>query len=124
MGIIAIDLWDKKVGIAHENSGFSFPRAIVKRSELISYLKKLEKEYSYDTIIVGLPYDLYGKELRQLEKTQKFIEKLRSIFSQKYIEGVDERFTTFEAERNAQKGEQIDDISASLILETYLQNKK
>lgn len=124
MGIIALDLGDKKVGIAHENSGFCFPRAIIKRSEIISYLKKLERDYSYDTIVVGLPYDLYGKKLRQLEKTQKFIEKLCLIFPEKYIQGVDERFTTFEAERVAEKWEQVDDISASIILESYLQNKK
>jgi RNase H-fold protein (predicted Holliday junction resolvase) len=29
---------------------------------------------------VGLPYDLYGKNLIQLDKTKKFIERLKDIF--------------------------------------------
>jgi len=30
--------------------------------------------------VVGLPYDLYGVKIKQLEKTEKFIKKLISIF--------------------------------------------
>jgi RNase H-fold protein (predicted Holliday junction resolvase) len=46
----------------------------------------LIKDYSVETIVVGLPYDLYGKNLRQLDKTKAFIEKLKTIFPDKRIE--------------------------------------
>ena len=68
--------------------------------------------------MVGLPYDLYGKNTIQLEKTQKFIQKLHTIFPDKYIIGHDERFSSF----SAQEGflDHRDDIAAQCILQSYL----
>jgi putative Holliday junction resolvase len=125
MSIIAIDLWEKKVGIAIEINNIAFPKKIVSRIELVRELKNIfsEKE-SYDTIIVWLPYDLYWIDNKQLNKTTKFIEKLKLIFPLKKVIWIDERFTTFEAQninksfKNNKK--EVDDISASLILESYL----
>lgn len=125
MSIIAIDLWEKKVWIAIEINNIAFPKKIVSRIEIIRELKKFFSENeNYDTIIVWLPYDLYWKNTRQIDKTKKFIEKLKVIFATKKIIWVDERFTTFEAQyinksiKNSKK--EVDDISASLILESYL----
>jgi RNase H-fold protein (predicted Holliday junction resolvase) len=63
--------------------------------------------------------------LKQLEKTQKFMEKLKEIFPQLKIVWEDERFTSFAADQIvhemwAQKEWKRDDISAALILESYL----
>lgn len=123
---LAIDLWDKKCWLAVYIEWIVVPKSIVPRVKLIQELKKLVKEYNIKTIIVWLPFDLYWKKLKQLEKTKKFIEKLKIIFSELKIEWIDERFTSFEADNildnlwldknNTQK----DDISAVLILESYL----
>lgn len=120
MGIISLDLGDKRVGVAHETLGLAFPRSIIPRVEIFQYLKKLQHDYEYEIVIVGLPYDLYGKDMRQLDKTQKFIEKLRDFFPEKKIIWWDERFSSFEAKIQRKGKEPIDDISASLILESYL----
>jgi RNase H-fold protein (predicted Holliday junction resolvase) len=52
----------------------------VARHEVISVMKKYISRGSYDTIVVGLPHDLYGKRDKQLNKTKDFIEKLSRIF--------------------------------------------
>jgi putative transcription antitermination factor YqgF len=125
MSLIAIDLGEKKVWIAIEINNIAFPKKIVSRIELVRELKKIFSENeSYDTIIVWLPYDLYWIDNKQLNKTTKFIEKLKLIFPLKKIIWIDERFTTFEA-ININKSfknnkKEVDDISASLILESYL----
>jgi len=127
---LGIDLWDKRCGIALEVEGIIVPKAIVPRVELMQKLKKLSGEYSITHIIVWLPYDLYGKDKKQLNKTNLFIEKLRGIFPQVHIEWIDERFTSFEAENILQEmwGKNIwnkkDDLSAVLILESYIRKKK
>lgn len=126
-----IDLWDKRCWIATCIEGIVFPKWIILRPKLITELRKLIKEYKVEIIVVWLPYDLYWKNLRQLEKTNIFIQKLKEIFPNLKIDWVDERFTSFEADiildsmwvkdKNWNK----DDISAALILETYLkQNNK
>lgn len=120
MRCIALDVGDKKVGVAIQIEKLAFPKDIVPRIKVIDYLKKiLSQNPDITHIIVGLPYDLYDRDTKQLEKTQKFIQKLWIIFSEKTIIWHDERFTTIEArfENNAKN---IDDISASLILESFL----
>jgi len=102
------------------------PKNIVSRVSLINELKKIIKEYGSDTLVIWLPYDLFWKDFKQLDRTNKFIEKLKKIFPDMNIEWVDERFTSFEADRTlddlGQKNKkgQKDAISAALILESYL----
>ncbi len=121
-----IDLWDKRCGISVYVQWVVLPKWIVPRPLLLTQLKKLIKEYGITTIVVGLPYDLYGKNLRQLDKTNLFIEKLKNIFPNLKIEWMDERFTSFEADfvlSSMWIKDKIwnkDDISAVLILESYL----
>ncbi len=125
-----IDLWDKRCWVAVYVQGIVLPKAIILRPKLVSELRKLVKEYSVEELVVGLPYDLYGKKLRQLDKTKVFIEKLKNIFPDKKIVGIDERFTSFEADNILDtigikdKQWQKDDISAALILESYINKKK
>ena len=124
-----IDLWDKRCWIATYVEWIVFPKWIILRPKLITELRKLIKEYSVQIIVVWLPYDLYWKNLKQLDKTKVFIAKLKEIFPLLKIEWVDERFTSFEADSILDsmwvkdKNWNKDDISAALILETYLKQK-
>lgn len=124
-----IDLWDKRCWIALEIEWIVIPKDIVLRPKLVSYLKKITTEYNIQVIVVWLPYDLYQKDFKQLNKTKEFIEKLKNIFPNIKIEWVDERFTSFEADQVLNrmwiKSKQWnkDDISAVFILESYI-NKK
>jgi len=121
-----IDLWDKRCWVAIEIEWIVLPKWIILRPKLITELRKLIKEYNIKIIVVWLPYDLYGKNLKQLDKTNVFIEKLKEIFPDLKIESVDERFTSFEADSILNtmwvkdKQWNKDDISAALILESYL----
>lgn len=124
MKYIAIDLWDKRVGIATSSENIAFPKDIIQRTIVISYLKKFFLLHpDCNNIVVGLPYDLYGVHTKQLEKTQKFIEKLRSAFPEKVIVWHDERFSSFEASQWWYKDHR-DDIAAQCILQSYLDSKK
>ncbi len=124
-----IDLWDKRCWISIELQWIVMPKGIVLRHKLIIYLKKIIKEYNIWVIVVWLPYDLYWKNLKQLDKTNLFIEKLKNIFPELKIDSIDERFTSFEADLVLwelwikDKTWNKDDISAVLILESYLKQK-
>lgn len=130
MSAIAIDLWDKRCWIAVEVDWFSLAKDIVVRTKLIQNLKKYLIEYDVDTIVVGLPYDLYGKNLKQLDKTKKFMDKLVDIFPKCTIVWFDERFSSFEADNILKEfwfkdnRWQKDDLSAQIILENYLEREK
>ena len=132
MTALAIDYWDKRCGIALEIENIAIPKEIVLKVDIIKTLKKyLEKNKNIDTVIVWLPYDLYNKDKTQLNKTKEFIRELENKFKNKWykIYWIDERFTSFEADSvlkqlwNKNNHWEKDAISASLILETYLNNK-
>lgn len=131
MNLLWIDLWDKRSWIAYNVEWIIFSLPYVERLNLIKYLKKIVLEKKIEGIVVWLPYDLYNKDTRQLDKTLKFIEKLKLIFPDILIESIDERFTTFESynvlsQLNLTKSEILDKkdwMSAYLILESYI-NKK
>lgn len=127
---LSIDLGDKRCWIAVQIESIVIPKAIVLRPKLVPELKKLIKQYSITHIIVWLPYDLYWKDSKQLNKTIVFIEKLKNIFPELIIKWYDERFTTFEANLTLNKiwikntrGNK-DDISAVIILESYLKGNQ
>lgn len=127
MTCIWIDLWDKRVGVAIEREGISFPFSITPRTKIIDEIKKIREKEAVKTIVVWLPYDLYGIKTKQLEKTKSFIEKLKTIFPDIDIIGIDERFSSFEAweiQKQLWKTEKRDDIAACLILDSYLQSNK
>ena len=126
---LAIDLWDKRCWLAIELQWIVIPKEIVSRTALIDVVKKYIKEYRIKVIVVWLPYDLHNRKMRQLDKTKSFIEKLKKIFPDIKVEGMDERFTSFEADNILwemwikQRKWNKDDISACLILESYLWQK-
>lgn len=122
MSYIGIDLWDKRVGIAISQENIAFAKEIITRTQLVAYLKKLiENDTEIGAIIVWLPYDLYGIDTRQLEKTQSFIQKLQAIFPDIDVIGHDERFSSFQAAE--EYGDHRDDIAAQCILQSYLDSK-
>lgn len=123
---LGLDLWDKRCGIAVYIEWVVIPKEIVNRVEIVDKIKKYIKDYSVQTIVVWLPYDLYNLDTKQLDKTKKFIEKLKIIFPNQKIDSIDERFTSFESD-NILKSMKVSDtkwkkdaISAALILESYL----
>lgn len=130
MNYLAIDLWDKRCGLAYSQMNFAFPLPFVNRVELIQKLKKIIPERNINIIVVWVPYDLYGKQEKQKNKTLDFISKLKNIFPNISIKEMDERFTTIESISILKNiwskdiDQEKDSMSACLILESYLDKIK
>ena len=130
MSILAIDYWDKRCWLAIEVENIAIPKEIVDRQKINTYISKYVKQYNINIIVVWLPYDLYWKDLKQLEKTKRFVRELKNKYKSVKIDSIDERYTTFEAERVLEsiwideKKWKKDAISAALILESYINNIK
>ncbi len=119
MEYICIDLWNKRCWVAVSREGIAFSRDIVERVDIIKYLKKYFSEVSaLHSIVVWLPHDLYWKDTLQLERTEKFIEKLQDIFPEIPVVWHDERFSSFQAHEAS--WEHRDDIAAQIILQSYM----
>ena len=78
MTAVWIDYWDKRCWVAVEVAGFSMAKEICPRVKIMSVIRKYCREYNCDTIVIWLPYDLFWKNLVQLDKTKKFIKMLKN----------------------------------------------
>ncbi len=95
---------------------------------ILKRLEEILKEYDIDTFVVGLPINMNGTKSERVEKTEKFIHKLKCKFPGVKIAKIDERLTTVAAHRtmndlnvNKRKKKNIvDTISAVYILEIFI----
>lgn len=96
-----------------------------------NYIASLIEKNNIEEVIVGMPYNMDGTESAMCEYVKKFCEMLKLKISAK-IFFVDERLSSISAEQimhdNAVKVSKkkglIDQISATIILQTYLDCQK
>tara|TARA_B110000046_G_scaffold165801_1_gene182334 strand:+ start:160 stop:567 length:408 start_codon:yes stop_codon:yes gene_type:complete len=130
--ILALDYGGKRCGLA-----ISDPLKMIANgldtSEthlLLDNLKRIQKEYGFETLVVGLPKRLSGEMSAIEQKIIPMIEKIKKDFPVIDIVRFDERFTSKMAlesmivagankTQRAEKGN-IDKVSATLLLQEYL----
>ena len=133
--ILAIDYGSKRSGIAvtDEMQIIASGLTTVDSKNLITFLKTYCKEQSVDLFLIGLPKQMNN----ELSESEPLILKLITILKKEIphilIERVDERFTSKMAfqtmidsglkKKQRQNKALIDEISATLILQSYLHNK-
>lgn len=100
--------------------------------DLFKRLDEIVNQYNVEIIVVGMPINMNGTLGERVEKTNKFIHKLKCRYNKIKIETLDERLTTVQASRtmndlNIKKDRQkklVDTLSASYILEVYMNKIK
>lgn len=132
--ILGIDYGEKRMGIAisDANNTIALPmRTIVGDEQLfLTEIAKIIDEYRVDTIVVGLPRHLSGKDSETTAKVRKFANNLAK-FGVKII-FVDEWFTSKIAEESiredgkkpSKRKELVDKVAASLILQGFLERNR
>lgn len=120
MSFLALDLGEKRIGIAISRSGLiAEPLLTLDNSQdFISRLKDICQEEEVKKIIVGLPKSLSGESNEQIRKTKETAKKIKRELKMP-IEFVDESFTSKMAEERFGR-ERIDEEAAVIILQDYL----
>ena len=133
--ILAVDFGKKRCGLAATDDLRIIASGLdtVETSVLMEYLKKYFEKNSVDEVVIGLPTDLKGNMSEVEEDIQKFIEELKNEFPEVSVERFDERFTSKIAsyfisqsgknKKQRQEKGLIDKVSATLILQQYLEQK-
>ena len=134
--LLGLDVGDTRIGVAlsDELGVAAHPLCTLTRKnrkvDLIA-ISDLVSIHKVECVVIGLPISLDGSIGTQAEKIQKFAKRLEHVIDIP-IEFQDERFTTAEAEEilhelnkdaKAQK-ELIDEVSAVIILDDYLNRDK
>lgn len=133
MRILGIDYGDVRTGTAISDPlGFTAQGLETinhgnNEKMLLDRLDEIIKQYSVELIVIGFPINMNATKGPRAEKTEKFIEKLKSRFHLK-VEKIDERLTTVSAHRTMtelsiskdKKKSIVDTMSATYILQMYL----
>ncbi len=130
--ILSIDYGTRRVGFA-----ITDPMNIIAQGldtlqykaqiELINHIKSLSEEFNIETIIIGMPLNLKGEKGMMAKEVEEFRVKLEETLNLPVLP-IDERFTSFEAERHlrsagikpSKQKHLIDKISATILLQQYL----
>lgn len=133
--LLAIDYGRKRCGIAVTDTLRIIANGLttVATGELIEFVKRYMSTEPVDRVIVGYPTTLRGEPSESVKYLTPVINRLRKEIAPVEIEFIDERFTSALAHRAMLDGgmkkmdrrnrEIVDEISASIILNDYLQSK-
>lgn len=134
--IIAIDYGSKRVGLAVTDplQIIATGLATVHSAELIAYLEKYIQKEEVTRIVVGEPRRHDGSLPQVSEAINNLVVHLSRKFPDLKIERQDERFTSKMAsdaismsgkkKKDRQRKDLVDEISATLILQAYLNRIK
>ena len=134
--VLAIDYGLKRTGLAVTDPLriIATPLETVATSSLIQFLVAYSKKETVDEFVVGMPKTLLNEDSQIAPDVRKFVADLKRQFSEKPVHLVDERFTSSMAmdamiaggmkKKDRQVKGNVDKISATIILQSFLENIK
>ena len=132
--VLCLDVGDRTLGIAISDSSHTIAQGVhslrfssSSPKEKVAYIKKMISSHRVGKIVIGIPFDLRGREGEQAKKTREFARLLKEEVNIPIV-FADERFTSLAAERflreggvNLRKRRKIKDkVAATILLQDYL----
>lgn len=137
MRILSIDYGSKRTGIAVTDPLQIIANGLVTVAtvDLYAYVEDYIKREAVERIVIGKPMQPNGKPSENLARVENFYNRWRNHHPEVPIEYYDERFTSILAHRAMIEGGVkkkvrkenkglVDEISATIILQDYLQSRK
>ncbi|CAM1355001.1 putative pre-16S rRNA nuclease [Tenacibaculum halocynthiae] len=133
--VLAIDFGKKRTGIAvtDELQIIASGLTTIDTNNLISFLKDYITKETVDLFLVGKPKQLNNTDSESEVLITPFLEKISKAIPNIPIKRIDERFTSKMAfqtmidsglkKKQRQNKALVDEISATIILQSYLYNK-
>jgi putative holliday junction resolvase len=133
--ILGIDWGQKRIGLAVTDplQIFASPLTTVSPAEFDSFIIDYLKKEMVDAFVIGYPVQMNNQPSESVTYINPFIKKLKKSYPEKAIFLADERFTSQIAMRtmidgglkkkDRQDKSIVDKISASIILQSYLDNR-
>lgn len=132
--VVGLDVGTKRTGISsgYKTLGIASGYTAVETKELLSTLTQLHNEEPIVVLVVGKPLQMNGKPSESLGFIEKKVQEIKNTLNLS-ITWQDERFTSKMASKalvdmNARKSVRqnrsvIDEVSATLILQSYFDSR-
>ena len=132
--ILAIDYGRKRTGLAVSDTMQIIANGLttVPTHELLDFIAGYVQKEPVERIIIGLPKQMNNEVSENMKYIEPFVRLLKKKIPEMPVEFVDERFTSVLAHRTMleaglkkkyrQNKALVDEISATIILQTYLES--
>lgn len=132
--VMAIDYGTKRTGLAVTDPLRIIANGLdtVPTHEVLDYLEKYVAREPVDIFVLGLPTQMNGEESDSMKQIKPFSLKLQKKFPNIELVYIDERFTSTLAhqvmlagglkKKDRQNKALVDKISATIILQSYMEN--
>ena len=134
--ILAIDYGRKRTGVAVSDAMQIIANGLttVPTHELLDFITGYVQKEPVERILVGLPKQMNNEASESMKYIDPFVRSLKKRLPEIPVEFVDERFTSVLGHRtmleaglkkkDRQNKALVDEISATIILQTYLESKR
>ncbi len=134
--ILAIDYGKKRTGIAVSDPLQIIANGLttVETPKLLDFLLQYVAKENVERIVVGYPKQLNNEDSENMKRIVPFVNTLKKRLPQMPIEWVDERFTSALAQqamiagglkkKDRQNKALVDEISATIILQSYMESRR
>lgn len=136
MKILAIDLGEKRTGIAicDKNETISYPLEIIietDKNKLIEKIFKIVNENKADLILVGFAKNMDGSVGEKAKNCEKFAKDLKektklpvALWDERQTTKLASRFLIESNTKKRKKKKVIDGVAATIILDSFIQFRK
>ena len=135
--VLGLDIGTVRIGIAISDplqliAGAHRVLPCKSREADIDEIERLVHHHEIQTVVVGLPRTLRGKDSASTELARDYAKRLEERLPECRVELWDERLSTKQAEavlvqasvRRKKRKEHVDKIAAALILQSYLDSRR
>ncbi|MDO5509873.1 MAG: Holliday junction resolvase RuvX [Weeksellaceae bacterium] len=132
--VLAVDYGKRRTGLAITDPMrmIASPLDTVPTEQLMPQLHRLQQEYQFREIVVGLPMREHGVPGELEEDIQEFLKKFQAEFPNMPVHRIDESYTSIRAseamwqsgakKKKRQEKGAIDRVSAAIILQQFLES--
>lgn len=134
--ILALDYGRKRTGVAVSDPLQIIANGLttVSSHELLDFLQNYTSKEQVELIVIGLPKQMSGEKSESMNYIEPFVRALKKLLPDMPVQFVDERFTSVLAhkamldgglkKKDRQNKALVDEISATIILQSYLESKR
>ncbi len=134
--ILSIDYGKKRVGMAVTDPGQIIATRLttIPTHTIWDFLKEYFLKEKVETVVVGYPRQMNNEASEAVRYINPFLRKFQQVYPEIRLELYDERFTSKMAfqtmidgglkKKQRQNKEMIDGISATIILQNYLEQRR
>ena len=129
--ILGVDYGERRIGLAisDQTKSIAFPYKVIKNESLsfiLEFIKKLCIEKEIESLVIGLPLALSGKDTLQTKKIRQFSKDIEILGIPVFLQ--DERLSSISAKKSLIKEkiktgynkEKIDERAATIFLQQFL----